>query len=100
VKEELDVDMPVAGRPKPDERFAISPTEGRFLFVQIAAQRAKQLRRGALNRLQPEAPASSPETPAASHRPERVAMEEVRRGFIQFDLSEDPIPQTKTEGPA
>jgi DNA-directed RNA polymerase omega subunit len=100
VKEELDVDTPVTERPKPDERFAISPTEGRFLFVQIAAQRAKQLRRGALNRLEPETPAASPETPAASHKPERVAMEEVRRGFIQYDLSEGVIPQTKTEGPA
>ena len=107
MKEELDVETPVTERPKPDERFAISPTEGRFLFVQIAAQRAKQLRRGALNRLQPETeaasselPAASPEAPATRHKPERVAMEEVRRGFIQYDLSDDVIPQTKTEGPA
>ena len=100
MKEEIDADTPVTERPKPDERFAISPTEGRFLFVQIAAQRAKQLRRGALNRLQPETPAASPEAPAASHKPERVAMEEVRLGFIQYDLSEDAIPKPKTEGPA
>jgi DNA-directed RNA polymerase subunit K/omega len=100
VKEERDIDTPVTERPKPDERFAISPAEGRFLFVQIAAKRANQLRRGALNRLEPEAPSASPETPAASHKPERVAMEEVRRGFIQYDLSEGEIPRTKTEGPA
>jgi len=100
VKEELDADTPVTERPKPDERFAISPTQGRFLFVQIAAQRAKQLRRGALNRLQPDTSAADPEAPAAGHKPERVAMEEVRLGFIQYDLPEDGIPQTKTEGPA
>jgi DNA-directed RNA polymerase subunit K/omega len=97
VKEELDVETPVTERPKPDERFAMSPAEGRFLFVEIAAQRAKQLRRGALNRLQPEAEAAGLEAPAPRHKPERVAMEEVRRGFIQYDLSEDAIPQTKTE---
>jgi DNA-directed RNA polymerase subunit K/omega len=100
VKEELDVETPLTERPKPDERFAISPTEGRFLFVEIAAQRAKQLRRGALNRLQPETEAANTEAPAVRHKPERVAMEEVRRGFIQYDLSEDPIPPTKAQGPA
>ena len=100
MKEELDVETPVTERPKPDERFAISPTEGRFLFVEIAAQRAKQLRRGALNRLQPEVQAENAESSAPRHKPERVAMEEVRRGFIQYDLSDGVIPQTKTEGPA
>jgi DNA-directed RNA polymerase subunit K/omega len=100
VKEELDVEMPVAEPPKPDKRFAISPTEGRFLFVEIAAQRAKQLRRGAVNRLQPETEAANPEAPAVRHKPERVAMEEVRLGFIQYDLSEEATPQTKSEEPA
>ncbi len=83
--------------PRADERFALNPTEARFLFVEVAAQRAKQLRRGALSRLRPVEPggeadsaAAAPETPAPAHKPERVAMEEVRKGFIQYDVAEGP----------
>jgi DNA-directed RNA polymerase subunit K/omega len=72
---------------EPDERYAVSPQERRFLFVDIAALRAKQLRRGALNRL-PHASGVEPIVPAAvlPRKAERVAMEEVRRGFIQFEV--------------
>ena len=63
--------------------------ESRFLFVDVAAQRAKQLRRGALPRLQhlPADPETDvrPETPA---RLERVAMEEVREGLVVYELPE------------
>ena len=59
------------------------PVSNRFLFVDIAALRAKQLRRGARPRLDP----SSHETPHPQpHKAERVAMEEVRRRLVQFDL--------------
>jgi DNA-directed RNA polymerase subunit K/omega len=54
------------------------PITSRFLFVDVAAQRAKQLRRGALPRL--ERSASTP------HKLERVAMDEVRHGVIQYTL--------------
>ncbi|MGH9309075.1 MAG: DNA-directed RNA polymerase subunit omega [Vicinamibacterales bacterium] len=59
-----------------------APITSRFLFVDVAAQRAKQLRRGALPRLD-RAP--------APHKLERIAMEEVRHGLIHYDLptSED-----------
>ena len=50
----------------------------RFLFVDIAAQRAKQLRRGALPRI--ERAVGTP------HKLERVAMEEVRTGLVQYTL--------------
>ncbi len=76
--------------PKPpvraDERYALSPNVRRFLFVDVAAQRAKQLRKGALNRL--ALAAASGELPAreVGSKPERVAMEEVRRGFVQYEL--------------
>ena len=66
-----------------------SPTEpappigSRFLFVDVAALRAKQLRRGARMRLGEDAP-------QAPHKAERVAMEEVRRGLVYYD-----IPTTK-----
>jgi DNA-directed RNA polymerase omega subunit len=55
------------------------PITSRFLFVDVAAQRAKQLRRGALPRLERH----------ASHNPhklERIAMEEVRTGLIDYSL--------------
>jgi DNA-directed RNA polymerase omega subunit len=49
----------------------------RFLFVDVAAQRAKQLRRGALPRL---------ERTGSPHKLERIAMEEVRTGVIEDSL--------------
>jgi DNA-directed RNA polymerase subunit K/omega len=58
-----------------------APITSRFLFVDVAAQRAKQLRRGALPRVD-RAQAAAP----APHKLERVAMEEVRTGLIQYTL--------------
>jgi DNA-directed RNA polymerase subunit K/omega len=100
VSEETDIQTPVPERPQADEKFALNPNESRFLFVEVAAQRAKQLRRGALNRLAPapaEDQASETPSPSPVHKPERVAMEEVRRGFIQYGLGEDAVPQPKAE---
>lgn len=62
-----------------------APIESRFLFVDVAAMRAKQLRRGALPRL------SSDDDGVETHRAvpfkaERVAMEEVRRGLVLYDV--------------
>ena len=54
------------------------PITSRFLFVDVAAQRAKQLRRGALPRI--ERHASGP------FKLERLAMDEVRHGVIQYTL--------------
>ena len=62
-----------------DEESAI-PITSRFLFVDVAAQRAKQLRRGALPRLDRHAAGHTP------HKLERVAMEEVRLGLINYTL--------------
>ena len=50
----------------------------RFLFVDVAAQRAKQLRRGALPRVERHA--------AGPHKLERLAMEEVRQQVIQYTV--------------
>jgi DNA-directed RNA polymerase omega subunit len=55
-----------------------APITSRFLFVDVAAQRAKQLRRGALPRLE--------RAGASPHKLERIAMEEVRQGVIQYTL--------------
>lgn len=54
------------------------PISSRFLFVDVAALRAKQLRRGARVRLGEEVP--------RAHKAERVAMEEVRRGLVYYDV--------------
>ncbi len=63
------------------EAQAVIPITSRFLFVDVAAQRAKQLRRGALPRLDRHALGHT--TP---HKLERVAMEEVREGLINYTL--------------
>jgi DNA-directed RNA polymerase omega subunit len=65
----------------------VPPIESRFLFVDVAALRAKQLRRGARVRI------AEPE-----HLPkkaERVAMEEVRRGLVAYDV---PAPKGANGG--
>lgn len=68
-----------------------APIDSRFLFVDIAAMRAKQLRRGARPRLGDE------EVPVDTNRPqprkaERVAMEEVRRGLVLYDVPQPAKP--------
>ena len=68
-----------------------APITSRFLFVDVAAQRAKQLRRGALPRIDRTG------APAPPHKLERVAMEEVRTGLIHYDLPtnyDGPGPKT------
>ena len=56
------------------------PITSRFLYVDVAALRAKQLRRGARPRL------GEADSPEVQHKAERVAMEEVRRGLVSYDL--------------
>ena len=56
------------------------PIQSRFLFVDVAALRAKQLRRGARARFETEPVVAAP------HKPERIAMEEVRRGLVYYDV--------------
>ena len=72
------------------------PISNRFLFVDVASQRAKQLRRGALPRL--EALRPDPETgerPDVVTRLERVAMDEVERGLVVYELlTDDPTEGT------
>jgi DNA-directed RNA polymerase subunit K/omega len=57
----------------------LPPIQSRFLFVDVAALRAKQLRRGARPRL-------GENPPVPLHKAERVAMEEVRRGLVYYDV--------------
>jgi DNA-directed RNA polymerase omega subunit len=67
----------------------LPPIESRFLFVDVAALRAKQLRRGARPRLAEETP--------APHKAERVAMEEVKRGLVYYDVPPPKPPHGQAE---
>ena len=64
----------------------LAPIESRFLFVDVAALRAKQLRRGARPRLGDQV--------QVPHKAERVAMEEVKRGLVYYDV---PAPKTASD---
>ena len=77
------VDESPAPRPK------AVPIESRFLYVDVAAMRAKQLRRGALVRLSDTDEQHDPHKPVP-HKPERIAMEEVRRGLVPYDVVAPP----------
>jgi DNA-directed RNA polymerase subunit K/omega len=69
----------------PQPIVKVAPPESRFLFVDVAALRAKQLRRGARSRLSVVAEGAEP-TADHPRKPERVAMEEVRLGLVPFDI--------------
>lgn len=56
------------------------PIHSRFLFVDVAALRAKQLRRGARARIEATDVAHLPK------KAERIAMEEVRQGLVHYDV--------------
>ena len=93
VDENLTPDTPLESTDAPAEPIVkVTPPESRFLFVDVAALRAKQLRRGARVRLAgmvvgPDAPADQP------RKPERIAMEEVRQGLVVFGMPDaEPKP--------
>jgi len=72
----------------PTESIKTMPQiENRFLYVDVASRRAKQLRRGALPRL--KSLAAHPETgerPTSSQTLERIAMQEVSEGLIVYKM--------------
>jgi len=75
-----------------DDAGRAAPITSRFLFVDVAAQRAKQLRRGALPRLERGT------VTHGHHKLERVAMEEVRTGVIQYTLPTNYEGSPRTTG--
>ena len=76
---------PAAESETPEPRPKAAPIESRFLFFDVAAMRAKQLRRGAVPRLSSDDDGA--ETPRViPFKAERVAMEEVRRGLVLYDV--------------
>ena len=73
---------------EPVQRPQAAPIESRFLFVDVAAMRAKQLRRGARLRLNEE-DGWDPNRPT-HYKAERLAMEEVKHGLVLYE-----VPPTK-----
>ncbi len=84
--DEVDANIPVEAVEPPEPA---APIENRFLFVDVAAQRAKQLRRGSVPRLADAGLHASP------HKLERVAMEEVRGQLVHYSLPENDPPATE-----
>lgn len=71
-------DVPALPRPK------APPIESRFLFVDVAAMRANQLRRGAIVRIERDSHADLYRP--HPHKAERIAMEEVRQGLVLYEV--------------
>lgn len=67
----------------------VPPIESRFLFVDVAALRAKQLRRGARVRIS--------EVEHLPKKAERLAMEEVKRGLVAYDVPVPPAAEGDAE---
>lgn len=93
---ETQTDQPETAA-EPVVRPEAPPIESRFLFVDVAALRAKQLRRGAKSRLEPTEPEAAPvavpvppPVPGAptplKFKAERVAMQEVRHRLVEWSL--------------
>jgi len=80
-----DVLDPSLEEAPPEPRPKAAPIESRFLFVDIAAMRAKQLRRGARPRLDDDGEPLDTSRPQP-RKAERVAMEEVRRGLVLYEV--------------
>ena len=69
---------PESKAPVSEVRQEAQPIESRFLFVDVSAMRAKQLRKGAKVRLEEDHPRAI--------KPERVAMDEVRQKLVEWQL--------------
>ena len=74
----------LAAEEAPLEIVKAVPIESRFLFVDVSALRAKQLRRGARVRLGHGVDEPAPITKQV--KAERVAMEEVKQNLVQWSL--------------
>jgi len=57
-----------------------------YRFIIVAAKRARQLQGGA-----------RPVLPTSSKKPTVIAMEEVRRGLVKYELTMPPVPEEPAE---
>jgi DNA-directed RNA polymerase omega subunit len=66
--------------PNEQEQEQESPTlDSKYRLILVAAQRSKQLQRGAHPRV---------EMDSQRHKPTRIALEEVQRGVVNFSIIE------------
>ena len=70
----------------PEPREPMPPVESRFMFVDISALRAKQLRRGALPRVTLAGRDGDGDAVETAEKLERIAMREVEEGLIVYDI--------------
>lgn len=64
---------------EPEQETETPELDSKYRLILVAAQRSKQLQRGARPRV---------EMDAQRHKPTRIALEEVQRGFINFSILE------------
>ncbi len=93
MENEVVTNEPVADAAPPEPRPSAAPIRSRFLFVDVAALRAKQLRRGARPRL--DQPVDIKE--GQPKKAERIAMEEVRRGYVLYEVLDKNAPPPSDE---
>lgn len=62
-----------------EEKPKNPPMDSKYRMIIVAAQRSKQLQRGAHPRIEPD---------AQKHKHTRVALEEVRLGLIDYEILE------------
>jgi len=66
---------------EPNELAHVNPTlDSKYRLILVAAQRSKQLQKGARPRV---------EMDAQRHKPTRIALEEVQRGVVNFSIVEN-----------
>ncbi len=62
------------------EETRVTPEiDSKYRMIIVAAQRSKQIQRGAIPRV---------EIDSQKHKPTRIALEEVRQGLIDFEILE------------
>jgi DNA-directed RNA polymerase omega subunit len=88
-KDEILASPPDTETPTPKPKAP--PIESRFLYVDVAAMRAKQLRRGAVPRIDED---DLGEHRTMPHKAERIAMEEVKRGLVLYEVPAPLRPAT------
>jgi DNA-directed RNA polymerase subunit omega len=62
------------------EETNVPEVDSKYRLIILAAKRSKQLQRGAQPRI---------EIDPQKHKPTRIALEEVMRGRVHFDIKED-----------
>jgi len=83
---EVAAETEAAGKiPIIEERTPMPPVLSRFMFVDIAALRAQQLRRGALPRVALAVHDGEFDKAEPTPKLERIAMQEVEDGLIVYD---------------